>query len=186
MFLRTPLTPFTGLFYNIIHDPLHSQNDLALLEDFVTSLEPSSKLSEGVDKFHRLCAIYVRVAQAYVQVKSKQQNAMNESGTAFPFSAAGSHAHHPEKSPNQMDDLLSTQWLSDFNASTGMFANDQTPSDILETESREYDMSSRPADWSVPPDWYMGNVSFYGLLEQDVSSLTGMNFPTFSGSDDNT
>lgn len=70
--LRTPLTPFTCVFYNILTDPASAsaRDDLALLEGFVAALEPARESSAAVDKIRDLCDAFVEIARVYLQVKS--------------------------------------------------------------------------------------------------------------------
>lgn len=72
MLLHAPVTPFMGVFGHIVAYPHNSKDDLALLEDFVGSLRPVAHLSEGIARFHQLCAVFVQVAQAYIQAKEHQ------------------------------------------------------------------------------------------------------------------
>jgi hypothetical protein len=73
MLLHAPVTPFMGIFGQIVADPGTSENDLALLQDFAESLRPAAHLSEGISKFHQLCAVFVQIARAYLQAHKTKQ-----------------------------------------------------------------------------------------------------------------
>lgn len=73
MLLHAPVTPFMGIFGHIVADPGTSENDLALLEDFAESLRPAAHLSDGISKFHQLCAVFVQVARAYLQANKQRK-----------------------------------------------------------------------------------------------------------------
>lgn len=81
--LRSPLTPFVGVLYHVIANPLTSQEDLQLLGNFVASLRPAVELSEGVAKLHQLCSTFVEVTRAYVQAKERQQLTSNNDMGGF-------------------------------------------------------------------------------------------------------
>lgn len=169
--LRTPLTPFTGIFYNIIANPQTSQEDIQLLEDFVASLQPARRLSDGIENFYQLCSIFVKVAQAYVRAKAQQQSTSNnDMAPQIPsqvlqpaigkfdehFSALGFFGPPTTTTKNGTG-------LADGAAFHNVAVNDP------EQQQQFFDVTSLQ-------DWYSGNVSLYGLLEQDLNELNEIGF----------
>lgn len=53
------------LFCHIIES--NDDSDLQRLENFVISLKPAAQRSEGVEKLHRLCQVFLKVAKLYVE-----------------------------------------------------------------------------------------------------------------------
>jgi len=177
--LRVPLTPFTGIFYNVLANPQTSQEDLQLLEDFVASLEPARRLSDGIDKFYQLCAIYVKVTQAYVRAKAQQQPPSNYNPALqiplqVPQPVMGEINEHvsaagPYGLPKTID-------ANGADLADGTVSGSVTL-DISEQQEHLFDMSNLP-------DWYSGNVSLYGLLDQDFNDMDEMAFGIFGDGTD--
>ncbi len=161
--LDTPLTPFTGVVCNVIANPESSQEDLQLLEDFVASLQPAVPLSEGVEKFHQLCSIFVNVARAYVRAKARQRHA-NERTEDHNYSQA------LQPAMGEFDDLSAALGFfgPDFTASQDLAMGSESGMDVSDG------LNHGIADPALKPsllDWQSGNVSLYGLLEQDLNDL---------------
>ncbi|KAL8783975.1 MAG: hypothetical protein Q9195_009230 [Heterodermia aff. obscurata] len=163
--LDAPLTPFTGVFCNVITNPESSHEDLQLLEDFVASLQPAVPLSEGVEKFHQLCCIFVNVARAYVRAKTHQRHANARSSNDYNFPQA------PQPALGGFDEL---------SAALGFFAPDFTAShDLTEGSERGTGVgdglnNSSITESAIMPswlDWQSGNVSLYAMLEQDLHDI---------------
>lgn len=93
--LHAPITTFTGVFYNVIANPSDSQDDIKLLEDFVTSLAPARKLSEPIEKFYQLASAFVKVAQAYIRAKTQQPSMSNGSGQIDPSAGMDLNGQYP-------------------------------------------------------------------------------------------
>ncbi|KAJ9635110.1 hypothetical protein H2199_008596 [Coniosporium tulheliwenetii] len=161
--LDAPLTPFTGVFCNVIANPESSQEDLQLLEDFVASLQPAVPLSEGVEKFHQLCSIFVNVARAYVRAKAQQRHA-NERSDDYNFSQA------LQPAIGEFDELSAALGFfgPDFTASQDLTMGSEPGTDVSDG------LNPSIAEPAIKPsllDWQSGNVSLYGLLEQDLNDI---------------
>lgn len=162
--LDAPLTPFTGVFCNVIANPESSTEDLHLLQDFVASLQPAVALSEAIEKFHQLCSIFVNVAQAYVRAKIQQRRATdNGSGSTF---------------PNSLQPLIGE--FDELGASLGLFGSEFSQNlDMSNASSAVMQDGLDPSGFepAIQPsllDWQSGNVSLYGLLEQDLHDFVGI------------
>lgn len=159
------MTPFTGVFCNVLAYPESSHDDLRLLEDFVTSLQPAVALSEGVEKFHQLCLIFVNVAKAFVQAKARQRQ-----------SQVSTNEHNSslmglQTSTDQFDELSAALCLfgPDFGFPQDLNVDGQVADDLGVTMGG---MHSKPAIQPSLYDWQSGKVSLYGLLDQDLNDLT--------------
>lgn len=167
--LHTPLTPFTAIFYNIIANPQTSQADLQLLKDFLDSLQPARRLSDGIEKFYQLCSIFVKAAQAYVRAKTQQQS-----------------MSRPNMNPYLSSQVVQPA-ISDFEQifSAPGFGMSTTTTSRNGTGLADGAQFSPGRQQQLVPDvtnlqdWYTGNASLYGLLEQDFNELNGMGFGYF-------
>lgn len=166
--LRVPLTPFTGVFYNIIANPETSQGDLELLQDYASSLKDASRLSETIDRFSHLCSVFVKVAQSYVRAKTQ----CSDSISALPSDlgdfgeqllALGlSRSQPPMAAP---ESHLGRGTTDSSKSNMGVAQNAQ-----LDFQG-DLDLESF-LDW----DWYSSNVSAYGIMDQDSDILNGSGF----------
>ena len=150
--LNTPLTPFTVLFCHIISRQADCADDLHLLKRFIRSLQYSRNVSEGADKFYQLCSVFWKVAEAYVQVKDTETRNMQLTGQEM----------DPDTQQPNIDDF--DEYLTALGlAPQPFYANATTlPDSELPLDN---DMSA------YLQDWYSGNASLYGLLEQDLSNI---------------
>jgi hypothetical protein len=148
--LHAPFTPFTVTFCHIIANPTTASEDLQLLGDYVATLRSLSHLSEGVGKLYRLCDIFQKVADLYVQAKAQEamRMTMQSSKNAMPMT-------QPSMQPaiNDIDGYLSAIGFAPP-AMTESFANNPTGGDQL--------------DATYLNDWFQGNSSLIGLLDQDL------------------
>jgi hypothetical protein len=148
--LHAPFTPFTVTFCHIIANPTHATDDLRLLADFVATLQSLSHFSEGVAKLYRLCDVFQKVADLYVQAKAQEATRMMlQDNSAAPPT-------QPSMQPaiNDIDGYLSTIGFAPP-AATENIADNPTGSDQL--------------DATYLNDWFCGNSSLMGLLEQDLT-----------------
>lgn len=150
--LNTPLTPFTVLFCHIISRQTDCAEDLELLKRFIRSLQYSRNVSEGADKFYQLCSVFWKVAEAYIQVKDNETRNMQLIGQE-------SNASAQQPITDDFDEYLTALGLvpQPFYTSTTSLPESELPFDN--------DMST------YLQDWYSGNASLYGLLEQDLSNI---------------
>jgi len=148
--LHAPFTPFTVTFCHIIANPTTASEDLQLLGDFVATLKSLSHLSEGVGKLYRLCDVFQKVADLYVKAKTQEamRTTMQSSNNAVPIA-------QPSMQPaiNDIDGYLSAIGFAP--PAMDNFANNPTGSDQL--------------DATYLNDWFQGNSSLIGLLDQDLS-----------------
>lgn len=163
--LDTSLTPFTAIFCNTVANPESSQADLELLEDFVASLQPAAQLSEGIGRFHQLCSIFVKVAQAYVQAKARQQSASGDK-----------HNTNSGVSPPVFGPAIVE--FDEHLAALGCFGPQYVTRDTGNNALSGDDLSGNTLDQQKQPlatpsllDWYSGHMSLYGLLEQDLNEI---------------
>lgn len=140
MLLRGPIIScFTGVLYYAIANIQSSQEDIQLLQDFVVSLRAARTFSEPIEKFYQLCLAFSRVATSYVRAKAQQQT----TGDGGP---TNSSILRPEPNPQ-------TQAGEAFNQGSATMS--------------QYEMR-HPLEVSQDvQEWYAGNASLYGLLEQD-------------------
>lgn len=61
--------PFIVIFCHIIETS--NVADLHRLRDFIDSLQPTCRVSEGIDKLHRLFSVLYNVAMLYVEAKNR-------------------------------------------------------------------------------------------------------------------
>ena len=162
MLLHAPLTTFTGIFYNIIANPSDSQEDVQLLEDFVASLEPARRLSDPIEKFYQLCSAFVRVAHAYVRAKAQWQPTRNSDvAPRIPSQALqpaiGLYGQHsPALGRSSPRTAITNSTV------TGVALSNATTNDFEQQQQQFLDVTQSFQEW------YSGNASLYGLLEQDL------------------
>ena len=171
--LRTPLTPFIGVFYNSIANYQTAQKDLQLLEDFVASLQPARRISNGIEKYYQLCSTFFEVAKAYVWAKMQQRQLGSNNNMAPEIPAQAL-----EPAIGEFDEFLATLGL--FGPPTTTVEAEAAPAGgaasgnyIFVNNPNQQQQVSHPVNL---PDWYSGNMSLYGLLEQDFSGLNDMGF----------
>ncbi|CZT20927.1 uncharacterized protein RCC_06788 [Ramularia collo-cygni] len=154
--LKGPLIScFTAVLSNaIIGDGVSSsssssQEDIQLLEDFVISLEAARRFSGAIEKFYRICGGFVGVARAWVRAKTKHHRTTEDNGD---FSSDLQQALGTG--------FVGSQGLS--NRSIGQTVDAATSSSSQQETEQSFDMSQ------TFQDWYAGNATLYGLLEQDM------------------
>lgn len=147
--LHAPFTPFTVVFCHIIANPANADFDLRLLGDWVATLQSFSHLSGGVAKLSRLCDVFQKVADLYVQSKAQeaQRPALNQAD-AVPSAQASM-----QPAINDIDGYLSTIGFAPPAPDT--FAGNSAGGNQL--------------DANYLNDWFYGNSSLVGLLEQDFA-----------------
>ncbi|KAF4965820.1 hypothetical protein FSARC_6413 [Fusarium sarcochroum] len=169
--LHTPLTPFTGIFCNIIVNPQESQQDINLLEDFVSSIQPARRLSEGIEKYYQLCAIFVQVAQAYVRAKTAQQDLGNKSGIDV------FKTNNLQPIIGEFDHHLSTLGFNGPEAGLNMhepYGDDAALKSFADTDPDFYLFGMTNL-----LDRYPNDLSIQELLEQDLVQLDNASFGLF-------
>lgn len=150
--LHAPFTPFTVTFCHVIANPTTAHEDLALLASFVKALEALSHLSDGVTKLHRLCDIFQKVAELYVQAKAQEANrAVVPTNTAIQPDMGSM-----EPAINDIDGYLSTIGFA-------------PPMPTAMNGGTEDSSIDQYFDADYLNEWFSGNSSLMGLLEQDFT-----------------
>lgn len=128
---------------------MNADADLHLLSDYVATLKSLSHFSDGVAKFYRLCDIFQKVADLYVQAKAQEAMRVTQQNT----SAAPSTQASMQPAINDIDGYLSAIGFAppvpdNFNGNPT--AGNQLDANYLN-------------------DWFYGSSSLMGLLEQDLT-----------------
>lgn len=153
--LHAPFTPFTVVFCHIIANAGSADTDLQLLGDFVATLRSLSHLSEGVAKLYRLCDVFQKVADLYVQAKAQEAaraSLQNSSSSAVPSAP-------PSMQPaiNDIDGYLSAIGFAP---------------PMQDNFSSGASVPGNQLDANYLNDWFYGSSSLMGLLEQDLTYPT--------------
>ncbi|TKA67746.1 hypothetical protein B0A55_07789 [Friedmanniomyces simplex] len=149
--LKAPITPFTVTFCHIIAHPFTADTDLSLLAEFVATLKDLRRFSDGMVKLYRLCDVFCKVATLYIQAK------VNEAGQRGELQYRDTPLPNWIGQPavNDIDGYLSTIGFApppgSLNGGPGIFG------------------SNEDFDASFLNDWYEGNNSLMGFLEQDLT-----------------
>ncbi|KAJ9666343.1 hypothetical protein H2201_003531 [Coniosporium apollinis] len=163
--LHCPFTPFMVVFCHVI--ATLSAEDLARLEAFVRSLQPTGRSSEGLDKAYRLFNLFYVLAKSYVQCKT---------GPSVDITQPGASSF----------DLLANQGSEEFDryfaalgwmpGTTSYNTNGTATSQALQPQQPYVEAG----DGSIPGQqldlggWFNSNQYFASLLEEDLSDITGM------------
>lgn len=132
-----------------------------MLESFVRSLHRSSSVSEGAEKIYQLCSIFWKVAEAYVEIKNHGNKIIHEANSDMDRDA---------------QNLLLQPVIGDFDEYLNALGLAPQP---FQVGPAELPMSTLPMEEDLSAylqDWYTGNVSLFGLLEQDLGDISGMSF----------
>lgn len=149
--LYAPFIPFIVIFCLVVETS--DREDLGRLADFVRSLEPACDVSSSVRKLHQLCQVLYNVAALYVEAKALE-----------PAPSAG----------NEFDVYLSQ---------LGFMPVDEAAMPSLQTElngvSGDVDPQMRSlAQTNQLEDWFSGKNYMMGLLEEDLSGINAMGWPS--------
>ncbi|CRL30596.1 Fungal transcriptional regulatory protein, N-terminal [Penicillium camemberti] len=179
--LLSPFVPFIVLFCNII--TTSNGDDLALLEEFIASLQPLTTFSQSIERLHTLCSVLGTVARLYFEANTRTQAAADqenliEVGQEFDvyLSALGLAP------PTHMNPLNSDN--SQMVNSQGYSHTDNPAMHVSSAELSQPDVGgfSAPVDSSQAPgqdlgtaaqlgNWFWGNQYMMGLLEEDLSQF---------------
>jgi len=153
-----PFTPFIVLFCHVIETS--NMADLRCLAEFVASLEDSRTASEGSERLYRLCHLLWDVATYYVKAKQETQ-------TQGQPAAAGLGI--------EVDGYLSALGFmpSDNSNVQPIAIGDTGDSGSLVVGTLMGDPSAA-YQTSYLGDWFSGGRHMMGLLEEDVTSWSGM------------
>jgi hypothetical protein len=148
---HAPFTPFTVTFCHIIANPLYANDDLVLLAEFVVTLRSLEYLSEGVAKLCRLCDIFQKVAELYTQAKIQEFDRGNQQRDESGVPVIESR----QPAIDDIDGYLSTIGFAPPSMDT--FDNS-----LVDDAQLDADHLS---------NWFQGNNSLMGLLEQDLAYM---------------
>ncbi|KAK0276305.1 hypothetical protein LTR35_010630 [Friedmanniomyces endolithicus] len=148
--LKAPITPFTVTFCHIIAHPFMADADLGLLADYVATLKDLRRFSDGMIKMYRLCDVFCKVATLYVHAK------INEAKQGGKIQYHDTPAWIGQPAVNDIDGYLSTIGFAPpppggIEGGPDVFGGDED------------------FDASFLLDWYEGNNSLMGFLEQDLT-----------------
>ncbi|KAK5143958.1 hypothetical protein LTR32_004014 [Rachicladosporium monterosium] len=148
--LKAPITPFTVTFCHIIAHPFMADADMGLLADYVATLKDLRRFSDGMIKMYRLCDVFCKVATLYVHAK------INEAKQGGQVEYHDTPAWIGQPAVNDIDGYLSTIGFAPpppggIDGGPDMFGGNED------------------FDASFLLDWYEGNNSLMGFLEQDLT-----------------
>ena len=166
--MQAPFTPFIVLFCYSISNSSHS--DIAILSDFVLSLESCRTVSEGADKLYKMCHLFLQVAKLYMEAKTKEAAATPrpssaQSNPSLFVSADGQKLEF--NGANEFDPYLSALGLvpnAAWPMTTTSYAADQVG---LENFSQAAD--GLPMNHNSVQDWFSGSRYIMNLMEEDIT-----------------
>lgn len=97
--INCPFTPFMVLFCHAIATA--NISDLKCLGDFVSSLQTSGETVEAAEKLRRLCHVFHRVAELYIQTKIKHQHRHQYDNSGMEQSQLDNMQYHTQQQQQQ-------------------------------------------------------------------------------------
>lgn len=160
-------------FCHIVAHAFTAAEDLQLLGDFVRTLAILRRFSDGMIRLHKLCDVFCKVATLYVQAKTNEtcSNVGVNNGTAAVPSILDQAATTCIGQPavNDIDGYLSTIG----------FAAPQPTNNANGVYHENGDLGE--VDPNFLMDWYQGNNSLMGFLEQDLAFTGDLSYDYMSG-----
>ena len=156
--LKGPITPFVVTFCHIIAHPYAGSEDLELLGNFVYTLGNLRRFSDGMIRLHKLCDVFTKVATLYVRAKTNEANTPMDADD--PSIAAFS-----DTAPDGWIGQLEVKDIDEYLSTIG-FA--PPPDGTINANADAID-GIPEFDPNFLMDWYQGNSSLMGLLEQDLA-----------------
>ncbi|RLL94196.1 hypothetical protein CFD26_102964 [Aspergillus turcosus] len=150
--LYSPFVPFIVLFCHVIE--ASSRDDLARLEDFVSSLGPNCYLSEAITKLHSLCQVLSNVARLYVEARAQAQIQENQD-----LASVG----------QEFDTYLSALGLAPASGVGGSRWNTAASDSLAENSMEGHVLPAGVIPQTQLGSWFSGNQHMMGLLEEDMS-----------------
>ncbi|KAI0531635.1 fungal-specific transcription factor domain protein [Xylaria digitata] len=150
--LYAPFIPFIVIFCLVIETS--DAEDLSRLRDFVCSLEPACEVSSSVRKLHQLCQVLYNVAELYVEAKAAE-------GVGSEFDAYLSQLGFM---PVDVDGTAMMGVQTDLDGGGGMQGAGEQMRAVAQTNQLE--------------DWFSGKNYMMGLLEEDLSGINPMAWPS--------
>lgn len=155
--LKGPITPFVVTFCHIIAHPLTANEDVQLLKDFVDTLANLRRFSDGMVRLHKLCDTFTKVAMLYVKAKARESD--RETAGRDDHAAAATGVDSEFGAVATLEDI--DEYLSSIGFAPPPFHAAGTQSPEL-GDSNEFDST-------FLMDWYQGNNSLMGFLEQELN-----------------
>ncbi|KAI2602767.1 fungal-specific transcription factor domain-containing protein [Hypoxylon sp. NC1633] len=155
--LYAPFIPFIVIFCLVIETS--SEEDLRRLAEFVQSLEAATDLSHSIAKLHRLCEVLYTVAQLYIEAKAQlpEDQDMVPVGNEF-------NMYLSQLGFMPVDNSMAGLYVGGGGGNGG------------EGEGEGVDRSM--AQTAQLGDWFSGNNSMLGLLEEDLSGINASGWPS--------
>ncbi|KAI1345603.1 fungal-specific transcription factor domain protein [Xylaria sp. FL0043] len=154
--LYAPFIPFIVIFCLVIETS--DREDLRRLDDFVRSLEPACDVSSSVRKLHQLCQVLYNVAELYVEAKAAE-------GVGSEFDAYLSQlGFMPVDVDGGGGSMMGVQPGLEGDGNVQGGAIDEQMRAIAQTNQLE--------------DWFSGKNYMMGLLEEDLSGINPMAWPS--------
>ncbi|KAL1970487.1 hypothetical protein VTN77DRAFT_4131 [Rasamsonia byssochlamydoides] len=183
--MNCPFTPFMVLFCHTIATA--DLSDLKRLGDFVSSLQSASEVAEAAEKFRRLCHVFHRVAELYIDAKMKQQQQVSpclggpttadhqNMGSSRGTGAGTDPATTTTVPYPVVDDLEPYLSALGFPNPAAAAAINGDPTGMAATA--DFD-SGFTGDSMSLGNWFAGNVNIMSLLETDLSGISPGNANT--------
>ncbi|KAI0903885.1 fungal-specific transcription factor domain protein [Ustulina deusta] len=150
--LYAPFIPFIVIFCLVIETS--DREDLARLAAFVRSLEPACEVSSSVRKLHQLCQVLYNVAELYVEAKAAE--------------GVGS----------EFDAYLSQLGFMPVDVDGGGMMGVETGLDGDGNVQGVGEQMRAVAQTNQLEDWFSGKNYMMGLLEEDLSGINPMGWPS--------
>ncbi|KAI0522098.1 hypothetical protein F5B22DRAFT_660463 [Xylaria bambusicola] len=150
--LYAPFIPFIVIFCLVIETS--DREDLTRLADFVRSLEPACEVSPSVRKLHQLCQVLYNVAELYVEAKAAE--------------GVGS----------EFDAYLSQLGFMPIDVDGGGMMGVQTGLDAGGNVQGLDEQMRAATQTNQLEDWFSGKNYMMGLLEEDLSGINPMGWPS--------
>ncbi|KAI1271658.1 fungal-specific transcription factor domain protein [Xylaria sp. FL0933] len=157
--LYAPFIPFIVIFCLVIETS--DREDLRRLDDFVRSLEPACDVSSSVRKLHQLCQVLYNVAELYVEAKAAE--GVGSEFDAY-LSQLGFMPVDVEGGGGGSSMMGVQPGLEGDGNVQGGGAIDEQMRAIAQTNQLE--------------DWFSGKNYMMGLLEEDLSGINPMAWPS--------
>ncbi|KAH6639093.1 fungal-specific transcription factor domain-containing protein [Boeremia exigua] len=179
--LQAPITPFMALFCNAIYNT--DRTDLNSLTGFVSSLESCRKVSEGAESLYKMCLLFLKIAEIYIEAKEKEvrDTQMHILTHEEPYRTNGppmDAVYHITTA--QFDPHLSALGLASNSASSladyppglnsqapGDYAAGQVPIGSSGSQFPDLGYTSMSAYQSSIQDWFSGSRYLINLMDVD-------------------
>lgn len=112
----------------------------------------------SVARFYQLCSVFYKVAEAYVRAKQQESKRRISSSKT-------------QMGPSQQWNQALTGEFDEYLSALGFVPQQNLPPVSNDMNAMDTDMSAY-----LQQDWYTGNVSLYGLVEQDINNMGDLGF----------